>query len=104
MLPFLGRVHGKSRGGWTTKIHLVAAGPDCPLIFHLSPGNAHDGPEGRKLIERLKELLAPGCKLLMDKAYCGSATFMFRLRGEAFSHPSVLEKFWGATVLSTLPT
>ena len=65
---------GKSRGGWTTKIHLVAAGPDCPLIFHLSPGNAHDGPEGRKLIERLRELLAPGCKLLMDKAYCGAAT------------------------------
>ena len=44
------------------------------MIFHLSPGNAHDGPEGRKLIERLRELLAPGCKLLMDKAYCGAAT------------------------------
>ena len=29
---------------------------------------------GRKLIEMLRELLAPGCKLLMDKAYCGAAT------------------------------
>ena len=44
------------------------------MIFRLSPGNAHDGPEGRKLIEMLRELLPPGCKLLMDKAYCGAAT------------------------------
>ena len=29
---------------------------------------------GRKLIEMLRELLPPRCKLLMDKAYCGAAT------------------------------
>ena len=29
---------------------------------------------GHKLIVRLRELLASGCKLLMDRAYCGAAT------------------------------
>ena len=43
------------------------------MIFCLSPGNAHDGPEGLKLIGMLGELLVPGCKLLMYKAYCGAA-------------------------------
>ena len=41
----------KARGGWPPKIHLVAVGPDCPLILRLSPGNAHDGLEGHKLIK-----------------------------------------------------
>jgi len=33
---------GKSRGGWTTKIHMVAAGPRTAVNFLLSPGNVHD--------------------------------------------------------------
>ena len=44
---------GKSRGGWTTKIHLVAADARTALTFALSPGQAHDGPEGRKLLTSL---------------------------------------------------
>ena len=44
---------GKSRGGWTTKIHMVAA---CTAIgFSLSPGQAGDAPEGRNLLSRLPE-------------------------------------------------
>ena len=35
---------GKSRGGWNTKIHLVAANARTAIIFALSPGNAHDAP------------------------------------------------------------
>src|ERR671915_2559722 len=41
---------GKSRGGWNTKIHLVAADERTALTFALSPGHAHDAPEGRKLL------------------------------------------------------
>jgi hypothetical protein len=41
---------GKSRGGWTTKIPLVAANARCALSFALSPGNAGDAPEGRSLL------------------------------------------------------
>ena len=37
---------GQSRGGWTTKIHLVAADARTALTFALSPGQAHDAPEG----------------------------------------------------------
>ena len=41
---------GKSRGGWTTKIHMVAADARTAITFSLSPGQAHDAPEGRKLL------------------------------------------------------
>ena len=37
---------GKSRGGWTTKIHMVAADARTAITFSLSPGQAHDAPEG----------------------------------------------------------
>ena len=36
---------GKSRGGWNTKIHLVAANDRIALTFALSPGQAHDAPK-----------------------------------------------------------
>ena len=41
---------GKSRGGW---IHMVAADARTAITFSLSPGQAHDAPEGRKLLTRL---------------------------------------------------
>src|SRR5437867_363620 len=44
---------GKSRGGWTTKIHMVAADARTAITFALSPGHAHDAPEGRKLLRHL---------------------------------------------------
>src|SRR4029453_4875341 len=39
---------GKSRGGWSTKIHMVAADARTAITFALSPGEAHDAPEGRE--------------------------------------------------------
>ena len=42
---------GKSRGGWTTKIHMVAAGPRTTVNFLLSPGNVHDAAPGRELLK-----------------------------------------------------
>ena len=44
---------GKSRGGWNTKIHMVAADARTAIAFALSPGNAHDAPEGRELLWEL---------------------------------------------------
>lgn len=56
---------GKFRGGWTAKIHIVAADADTPII-RLSPGQAGNAPEGRTL------LCAWGshepCFLIMDRA------------------------------------
>src|SRR5271154_4434802 len=59
---------GKSRGGWNTKIHMVAANARTAITFALSPGNAHDAPEGRALLEELGPM-PDGLPLLMDKAY-----------------------------------
>ena len=60
---------GRSRAGWTTKIHLVAADARTAL----TPGQAHDAPEGRTLLQRLGKRPCP-IPLLMDRAYEGDET------------------------------
>src|SRR5271154_1293554 len=64
---------GKSRGGWNTKIHMVAANARTAITFALSPGNAHDAPEGRALLSELGPMPENLC-LLMDRAYEGDET------------------------------
>ena len=64
---------GKSRGGWTTKIHLVAADARTALTFALSPGQAHDSPEGRKLLASMGPQ-DDNVALVMDRAYQGDET------------------------------
>ena len=64
---------GKSRGGWTTKIHLVAADARTAITFALSPGQAHDAPEGRKLLTHWGPHDEP-LALVMDRAYQGDET------------------------------
>ena len=59
---------GKSRGGWSTKVHLVAANARTAITLALSPGQAHDAPQGRDLLAGLGPLPAP-LPLLMDSAY-----------------------------------
>ena len=44
---------GRSRGGMTTKIHMVAADARTAIIYAISAGQDHDGPHGRKLLKRL---------------------------------------------------
>ena len=56
----------RSKGGLTTKLHLCCTS-SCPVVFRLSPGNSHDAPEERKLIESIYSK-NNNC-LLMDKAY-----------------------------------
>src|ERR1700741_979406 len=64
---------GRSRGGGTTKIHLVAANAQCALILKLSPGQAGDAPAGRELLEAGGPV-TEGCYLIMDSAYEGDET------------------------------
>ena len=54
---------------------MVAADDRTALTFHLSPGQAHDAPEGRKLLRAfgLKQQPKP-VHLLMDRAYEGNET------------------------------
>ncbi|RJL02296.1 IS5 family transposase [Paracoccus siganidrum] len=64
---------GKSRGGWNTKVHLVAADARTALTFSLSGGQAHDAPEGCALLQGWRKPLT-GLPLLMDRAYEGEET------------------------------
>ena len=64
---------GKSRGGWNTKIHMVAADARTAVTFCLSPGQAHDAPEGRRLLSSLGPASRP-VHLLIDRAYEGNET------------------------------
>lgn len=52
---------------------MVSANDRCALTFSLSPGNAHDGVEGRKLLSDWAD--APhSIPLVMDRAYEGDET------------------------------
>jgi len=64
---------GKSRGGWNTKIHMVAADARTAIVFALSPGHDHDAPHGRALLEELGPM-PEGLPMLMDRAYEGNET------------------------------
>src|SRR5215210_3847589 len=48
----------------------VAANARCALRFALSPGQAGDAPQGRRLLLKAGVPAAPaGCRLIMDRAY-----------------------------------
>ena len=52
---------------------MVAADARTAITFALSPGQAHDGPEGRKLLRHLGNTPRP-LHLLMDRPYEGDET------------------------------
>jgi transposase len=52
---------------------MVAADARTAIRFALSPGQAHDAPEGRKLLRTLGKAPRP-LYLLMDRAYEGDET------------------------------
>ncbi len=64
---------GRSRGGWGTKLHLVAADDRNVLTWSLTPGQAGDAPEGRRLIQALGPHDGR-VAILMDSAYEDNAT------------------------------
>lgn len=66
------RVLQKSRGGPTTKIHMVTASDHSVVAFSLSGGNAHDAPGGEMLLE-IFTWLEEQQYILMDRAYEGNS-------------------------------
>jgi transposase len=52
---------------------MIAASSECAVIFSLSPGQAGDAPEGRRLLMELGVASKP-CAMIMDKAYEGDET------------------------------
>lgn len=55
---------GMSRGGLTTKVHVLFNEVGLPLKIHLTAGQAHDGPVADNLLRGLR----PGQAVLTDKA------------------------------------
>ena len=53
--------------GLTTKLHLASTTERSAFAFHISAGNRHDAPEGRKLLETIYS--DDNHYLLMDRAY-----------------------------------
>lgn len=52
---------------------MIAASAECAVTFSLSPGQAGDAPEGRRLLTELGAASEP-CAMIMDKAYEGDET------------------------------
>ncbi|MGW8353301.1 IS5 family transposase [Streptomyces wedmorensis] len=50
----VGECLGRSRGGFTTKIHLAAEGRCRPLAIVLTPGHSGDGPQLRHVLEQVR--------------------------------------------------
>lgn len=61
---------GRSRGGITTKIHMVTASDRAVVGFSLSGGQVRDAPEGIALLEEIQRAQEQKY-LLMDRAYEG---------------------------------
>jgi transposase len=60
---------GRSRGGLTTKIHVLVDANGNPILIKLSEGQAHDGRSARDMLEGL----GAGQILLADCAYDSDA-------------------------------
>ncbi|GGD37332.1 hypothetical protein GCM10011335_45180 [Aureimonas glaciei] len=58
-------MHGRSRGGLTTKIHALVDAEGRPLRIELTAEQAGDAP----IATRLLEAVVPGATVLADKAY-----------------------------------
>lgn len=59
---------GRSRGGFSTKIHVLVDGLGNPLRVHLTPGQAHDSPHAAVLLDGLQFV-----RVIADRGYAGQA-------------------------------
>ncbi|WP_405698928.1 IS5 family transposase [Streptomyces sp. NBC_01383] len=96
----VGECLGRSRGGFTTKIHLVAEGRCRPLAFVLTPGHYGDGPQLERVLE---QVLVPRAgvgrprtrpdHVLADKAYTSRKNRRYlRRRGIRHTIPERLDQ------------
>ncbi len=58
---------------------MVAADARTAITFSLSPGQRHDGPEGRQLLRTLKPVEST-VAMIMDRAYGGNETLQLVLQ------------------------
>ncbi len=63
---------GRSRGGFTTKVHLICDGVGTPLSVHVSAGQRHDSPQFTPTFEAVSLAVLPET-LVADKGYDSAA-------------------------------
>ncbi|MFJ9714218.1 IS5 family transposase [Streptomyces sp. NPDC101234] len=96
----VGECLGRSRGGFTTKIHLAADGRCRPLALLLTPGHYGDGPQ---LVPVLEQVVVPRIgvgrprtrpdRVLADKAYTSRENRRYlRRRGISHTIPERLDQ------------
>ena len=86
---------GRSRGGWTTKLHLACEQGRGPLALVLTAGHRGDSPQFAAVLDRIRvPRLGPGRsrtrpdRVLADKAYSSRANRAYlRRRGIAATIP-----------------
>ncbi len=59
---------GRSRGGFSTKIHVLVDGLGNPLRLHLTAGQCHDSPHAPALLDGLTF-----DRVIADRGYAGQA-------------------------------
>ncbi|MFJ2273933.1 IS5 family transposase [Streptomyces sp. NPDC087866] len=96
----IGECLGRSRGGFTTKIHLAADGRCRPLALVLTPGHYGDGPQLERVLEQLsvprigvgRPRTRPD-QVLADKAYTSRKNRRYlRRRGIRHTIPERLDQ------------
>ncbi|WP_456294407.1 IS5 family transposase [[Kitasatospora] papulosa] len=96
----IGECLGRSRGGFTTKIHLAAEGRCRPLAFVLTPGHYGDGPQLERVLEQVsvprtgvgRPRTRPD-RVLADKAYTSRRNRRYlRRRGIPHTIPERLDQ------------
>jgi len=65
----VGAVHPNTKGGRTTKFHVVCDVKGRPLVLLLTPGNVHDC----KVAQSCIEAMPPSAELVADKGYDSKA-------------------------------
>ena len=85
---------GRSRGGLTTKVHLMIDALALPIGFELSEGQRHDSQPAPTMIDRYR----PRC-LLADKAYDSDA-----LRAQLEELGNEPKFFWSAIDVRGAPS
>ncbi|MFJ8141635.1 IS5 family transposase [Streptomyces sp. NPDC096013] len=96
----VGECLGRSRGGFTTKIHLAADGRCRPLAVLLTPGHYGDGPQLQHVLEQVSvprsRVGRPRSRpdhVLADKAYTSRANRRYlRRRGISHTIPERLDQ------------
>lgn len=76
---------GRSRGGWTTKIHALVDDRCAAVLLRLTAGQAHDNPQLAPLVAAYTAAHGRQFRLLADKGYAHDST-RIHLRQQRIAH------------------